>query len=313
MSAAGYETVYKGKWHLSKMQGQQWQPSDVGRYGFTRCNPPDAGANQGLSEAGGGSVNNDGRFMDSQGTPEAGTEGALEYLSVQAAKEQPFCMVISLVNPHDVLFYPNTYEEGGYDKSWLEGGIRPPATVGESLASKPRVQKQFLEIFNVGGGKISTPEMQRKYLNFYGNLMKSSDEYLVNVLDSLEATGLLENTLIVRTSDHGEMGLAHGGLRQKNFNMYEESQRVPLVYSNPRLFPRPRTTGALVSHVDLLPTLASLFGAPPKARVNWQAWTTHRRCSGRARRRRRTTRCSPMTTGSRGSRTDRIRRRRITS
>lgn len=270
MSAAGYATVYKGKWHLSKMQGAQWQPSDVGRYGFGRWNPPDAGANQELSEAGGGSVNNDGRFMDSQGTPEAGTEGALEYLSGQAAKEQPFCMVISLVNPHDVLFYPNTYEEGGYNKSWLEGAIRPPATVGESLASKPRVQKEFLEIFNAGGGKISTPEMQRKYLNFYGNLMKSSDDYLVNVLDALEASGLLENTLIVRTSDHGEMGLAHGGLRQKNFNVYEESQRVPLVYSNPRLFKAPRTTNALVSHVDLLPTLASLFGAPPKARAAWQ-------------------------------------------
>ena len=44
-----------------------------------------------------------------QGTPEAGTEGALEYLGSRAAQEQPFCMVISLVNPHDVLFYPNTY------------------------------------------------------------------------------------------------------------------------------------------------------------------------------------------------------------
>ncbi len=66
------------------------------------------------------------------------------------------------------------------------------------------------------------------------------------------------------------MGLAHGGLRQKNFNVYEESQRVPLVYSNPRLFKAPRTTNALVSHVDLLPTLASLFGAPPKARARWQ-------------------------------------------
>ena len=110
------------------------------------------------------------------------------------------------------------------------------------------MQGQFLEIFNAGSGKLSTPQMQRSYLNFYGNLMKSSDDYLVNVLDTLEATGLLENTLIIRTSDHGEMGLAHGGLRQKNFNVYEESQRVPLVYSSPRLFPRPRATSALVSH-----------------------------------------------------------------
>lgn len=66
------------------------------------------------------------------------------------------------------------------------------------------------------------------------------------------------------------MGLAHGGLRQKNFNFYEESLRVPLVYSNPRLFPAGRHCDALVSHVDFLPTLAGLFGAPQSARAPWQ-------------------------------------------
>ena len=66
------------------------------------------------------------------------------------------------------------------------------------------------------------------------------------------------------------MGNAHGGLRQKKFNFYEESLRVPLVYSNPKLFPRSRKSSALVSHVDLLPTLASLFHAPKAARADWQ-------------------------------------------
>jgi arylsulfatase A-like enzyme len=270
MSAAGYHTVYKGKWHLSKMRGRQWQPSDVGVYGFHDWNPPDAGANQELSEAGGGTVDTDGRFMDSQGAALTGQEGALEYLSSRAAREQPFCMVISLVNPHDVLFYPTTYEEGGYDAAWLRGSIRPPATAGEDLSTKPHVQKQFLDLFDAGSGRIAGARMQREYLNFYANLMKASDDYLVAVLDTLQATGLRERTLVIRTSDHGEMGLAHGGLRQKNFNVYEESQRVPLVYSNPRLYPRPRRSRALVSHVDLLPTLASLFGAPRGARAAWQ-------------------------------------------
>ena len=66
------------------------------------------------------------------------------------------------------------------------------------------------------------------------------------------------------------MGTAHGGLRQKNFNFYEESTRVPLVYSNPRLFPAPQVNHAIVSHVDFLPTLASLLDVPPDARDNWQ-------------------------------------------
>jgi choline-sulfatase len=268
--AAGYNVVYKGKWHCSKPAGEKPVPADLEKYGFSRWDPPDAGANQDVSEAGGGNVDNDGRFMNSVGEAAAGTEGALQYLSSTAAQQQPFFMVISLVNPHDVLFYPNSsFEEAGYDDSWLEGHIDQPETVGEDLSTKPSVQEQFLRIFNLTG-KLQTAEQRRNYLNFYGNLMRSSDNYLVNVLDKLEETGLFDKTLVIRTADHGEMGLTHGGMRQKNFNFYEESLRVPLVYSNPTLFPKPVETDALVSHVDFLPTLASLVGAPKGARADWE-------------------------------------------
>ena len=269
MSSLGYEAVYKGKWHLSKPKGADWAPSDVGQYGFSRWDPPDAGANQDVSEAGGGVTDNDGRYMYSMGTAEEGAEGVLGYLNSRAPHQQPFFMVISLVNPHDVLMYPRNFTEAGYHDSWLKGDIELPATVDEDLATKPTVQRQFRDLFSLTG-PLPTPEMKRNYLNFYGNLMRSSDTYLVQVLDALSVAGLLDNTLVIRTSDHGEMGLAHGGMRQKNFNFYEESLRVPLVYSNPRLFPKPRTSNALVSHVDFLPTLASLFGAPQSARTDWQ-------------------------------------------
>ena len=268
--AAGYTPVYKGKFHCNKpANGSDWVPEDVNKYGFTRWDPPDAGADQSIPEEGGGIYDNDGRFMNSEGTPEAGTEGAVQYLRDTAAKHQPFFMVVSLVNPHDVLLYPKTYEAGGYDPAWLEGEIGLPATVDEDLSTKPTVQSEFRRIFNLSG-PIPTPQMKRNYLNFYGNLMKASDQYLVKILDTLEARGLLENTLIVATADHGEMGTAHGGLRQKNFNFYEETMRVPLVYSNPRLFPGPEQNPSLVSHVDFLPTLASLLDTPPHARANWQ-------------------------------------------
>jgi choline-sulfatase len=59
MAAAGYNVVYKGKWHLSKPASADWAPSDVAKYGFARWNPPDAGANQSQDQEGGGSVNND--------------------------------------------------------------------------------------------------------------------------------------------------------------------------------------------------------------------------------------------------------------
>jgi arylsulfatase A-like enzyme len=269
MKAAGYNVIYKGKWHCSKpAKKEDAVPADLERYGFSRWNPPDAGANQSVPEAGGGFIDNDGRFIDSTG--EGADEGALQYLSSRAAQEQPFFMVISLVNPHDVLFYPNkSFEEAGYDDSWLQGNIQVPETGEEDLSTKPTVQEEFLKIFNLTGKPKNTAQM-RNYLNFYGNLMRSSDSYLVNVLDKLEETGLFDNTLIVRTADHGEMGLTHGGLRQKNFNFYEEATRVPLVYSNPKLFPKPAQTDALVSHVDFLPTLASLAAAPQSARADWQ-------------------------------------------
>ncbi len=125
MKAAGYNVVYKGKWHCSKpAENEDAEPSDLEKYGFLRWNPPDAGANQSVPEAGGGVVDNDGRFIESVGNAADGTEGALQYLSSTAATEQPFFMVISLVNPHDVLFYPSkSFDEAGYDESWLEGDI----------------------------------------------------------------------------------------------------------------------------------------------------------------------------------------------
>ena len=271
MRASGYTPVYKGKWHCSKPAVKEdAQPSDLAKYGWERWNPPDAGANQTVPEAGGGYVDNDGRFVESVGSDQDGAEGVMQYLSSAAAKQQPFFLVISLVNPHDVLFYPSrTFEEAGYDNSWVEGEMEAPPTAGEDLGTKPTVQKEFRNIFNLTGKPKGAKQMAA-YLNFYGNLMRSSDNYIVNVLDKLEELGLYDDTLIVRTADHGEMGLSHGGMRQKNFNFYEETTRVPLVFSNPKLYPAPQTTDALVSHVDLLPTLASLVKAPAVARGSWK-------------------------------------------
>src|ERR671932_2771559 len=144
MSAAGYNVVYKGKWHCSKPVGSQFTPADLERYGFQRWDPPDGGANQEVDQAGGGTTNNDGRYMNALGDAAKGGEGVLQYLNSVAATQQPFFLVVSLVNPHDVLFYPtDKFSEDGYDDSWLEGDIRLPATVHEDLRTKPRVQREF--------------------------------------------------------------------------------------------------------------------------------------------------------------------------
>ena len=275
MSAAGYEVVFKGKWHLTKPIGDDWAPADLDRFGFTRWNPPDGGANQDISEAGGGVTDHDGRFMDGNGSAEDGDEGVLKFIGDRAGSDKPYCLIVSLVNPHDVLLYPGPrsmdppkYVQGGYDESWLEGDVKLPPTVNEDLSTKPDCQAQFVRLFNLAGA-VPTPQMKLKYINFYANLMKLVDGYLVEILDTLEATGQLDDTLVIRTADHGEMGLCHGGMRQKNFNAYEETLRVPMVFSNPQLYPGPKKSNQLVSHVDFLPTLAGLVRAPKSARGNW--------------------------------------------
>ena len=70
---------------------------------------------------------------------------------------------------------------------------RLPETSEEDLSTKPSVQEEFLNIFNLTG-KPSTEPKNGHYLNFYGNLMRSSDNYLVNVLDKLEPQRAVSTT-----------------------------------------------------------------------------------------------------------------------
>ena len=157
MKAAGYNVIYKGKWHCSKpATPEQAEPSDLEKYGFDRWNPPDAGANQTVPEAGGGFVDNDGRFVDSTG--EGKNEGILEYLDTHAAAEQPFFMVISLVNPHDVLLPEQDLHRSRLRRILLQGDIRLAETNEEDLATKPTVQEEFLKIFNLTGKPGSKAE-----------------------------------------------------------------------------------------------------------------------------------------------------------
>ncbi|MBM3698140.1 MAG: sulfatase, partial [Actinobacteria bacterium] len=253
--AAGYNVVYKGKWHCSKPAAADfvWTPQDLATYGWNRWNPQDAGADQSIPEMGGGLANNDGRYMTSVGNYQDSSEGVLQFITQVAATMQPFFLVISIVNPHDVLAYPSKHGQAGYSPNWLTGDIGLPATVDESLSTKPTAQRLFLQL-SKGLGPLRNDRMKRNYRNFYGNLIRASDQYLVDTLAALRsvatqngASNLLNDSVIVRTADHGEMGLAHGGQRQKNFMMYEEATNIPLVFSNPVLWKRGRTNNALIS------------------------------------------------------------------
>jgi arylsulfatase A-like enzyme len=272
LGARGYTVAYKGKWHLTHPSGAAtgegllggWTERDSERiereYGFADWEVPDAGENTKAENFGGGNAGPSGEGWDEEYTRQVEAWLARERLP------EPFCLVISLVNPHDVLGYPAQMRIGGYSADEfadLEVGL--PPTADEELLDKPRVQTLMQMGMNAYLGPLRSREAKLEYVNFYAHLHRVIDRKIGRILAALgdrdDPRSLRSRTLIVRTSDHGEMGLSHGGLRQKAFNAYEETIHVPLVVSNPVLFPEPARTPALASLVDVLPTLAALAGA----------------------------------------------------
>ncbi len=263
----GYHVAFKGKWHLSKpVNGRHWSAADSERierdYGFAEWEPPDAGGDAKAETFGGGNAGT---------THEGWDEDYIRQVEAWLGREQipePFCLVVSLVNPHDVLGYPSSYERGGYKlEDFRDLGVPLPPTVDEDLRQKPTVHSLMKLGQTAYIGALADDQARRDYVNFYAYLHGVVDKKIGRLLASLgdpaDHGSLRARTVIARTSDHGELGLSHGGLRQKMFNVYEESIRVPLVISNPVLFPQSRESDALVSLVDLVPTLLGLTGDSP--------------------------------------------------
>ncbi|MFN3851868.1 MAG: sulfatase-like hydrolase/transferase [Spirosomataceae bacterium] len=267
LKAGGYSVNYIGKWHLSKdVEGDydHLTSARLAAYGFDGWTPPDAGEDTAPEHFGGGIANNDLRYINE----------AIDFLQQQQMNRsrKPFALILSLVNPHDVLAYPADWGEDGispnYSNKYLVGDIQLPKNINENLKEnyKPVVQQLFLPYCNAGLGALTDETMQLNYLNFYGNLIRQSDSLINSVLDTLyqvydtiEGKSLAHDTIVIRTADHGEMGLTHGGMRQKAYNAYEETIHVPMVISNPVLFPEGKMTDELMTLVDIMPTISTLL------------------------------------------------------
>jgi choline-sulfatase len=295
MAEAGYYSVLKGKFHLTRpvrfndeMERPYWSEDDIAhleeRYGFHGWNPPDMSDPTSLTDLGGGAVNNDGRFVDGSGTA-AGEErphgelyrqSAVHFLNTYDG-DKPFFLVVCLTNPHDVQEYPGrgihgvsvktTFEKGGYRREDFEHlPIDLPPNIEDDLATKPSVQASMRQLLAIWGGHVRTRDRQLNYARFYAYLCQQVDQQILKLLAALDANGLTDDTIVVRTSDHGELAMSHGRLRQKFYNVYRETLSIPLIVSNPRLYPEPQTTDSFAGLVDLLPTLATVAGAPESER-----------------------------------------------
>lgn len=270
--AADYQTHYRGKWHISHAdilvpgtkqslmtttdEGdpipgniEYYRAADrLSDFGFSGWIGPEP---HGAAEA------NSGWWRDPQYCREViELFDALE----ESGDDRPWLLVNSFVNPHDIVFYGIVW--GAlfglpYPDLSQVPPIPAPPTADEDLSTKPDAQASYVERY----GQMFLPQQPSDlYRRFYYFLQARVDQYILEVYRRLERSRFFENTIIVFTSDHGDVLGAHGGMHQKWFNAYEEAIHVPLIFSGHPIAHTPRGESALTSHADLIPTLLGLCG-----------------------------------------------------
>ena len=282
--AAGYDTHYDGKWHISHADltdpesggplatndddgvvdhkaVQRYLDADpLGPFGFSGwVGPEPHGA--GLANAG---VRRDPLIADRvvawlNDRYDRRRAGDLDAI-------KPFLLVASFVNPHDIVLFPTWVRRSPLQPSSLDPPHVPPApTADEDLSTKPAAQIAFREAYYSGYGPA--PAISRtyernaqRYRDLYYRLHAEVDGPIDRVRRAVTDGGSA-NAVLVRTSDHGDLLGAHGGLHQKWFNLYDEATRVPFVIARiGEHATKARTVTAPTSHVDLVPTLLGAAG-----------------------------------------------------
>jgi arylsulfatase len=106
--------------------------------------------------------------------------------------------------------------------------------------------------------------MWHNYVNYYLNCLRDVDRHMGTILDALEASGQIDDTIIVFTADHGDMLAAHG-MRQKGIVPFREEWNIPFVVVHPD-YSGGRVTDAVGSMIDIVPTLLGFAGVTARQR-----------------------------------------------
>ncbi|MCD4783980.1 MAG: sulfatase-like hydrolase/transferase [Candidatus Eremiobacteraeota bacterium] len=267
---SGYYTAYKGKVHLSN----EMEPGDTEKYFNNAMEPYGFSDYNYLGDDYGhewGGYHNDASF----------TGDSIKWLRAKGNdlrdKKKPWFLSVNLVNPHDIMYFnadssnENVQDNGHlpapalrapdnsmYEKIWNyplpKSALQPIKEKGRPLA-----HYEYVETFDLMLGKVQNDrEHWERYQDYYLNCIKNADMDMERLLNELKAQGLIENTIIVFTSDHGEMAGAHG-MKGKGPFAYREHINVPLIIVHPD-GPKGKVCNALTSHVDLAPTLVALSG-----------------------------------------------------
>jgi arylsulfatase A-like enzyme len=245
----GYSTGYAGKWHLDGPGKPQWEPQrrfgfDDNRYMFNRghwkklvetAEGPQVGGTNAKGEP---NYDLDGAD-DHSFTTDFLADRAVEF--IRKHKNVPFAYHVSIPDPHG----PNTVR-APYDTMFTHLDFQKPKSAqseGENLPAYAATQK--------GGANA-------KQMAQYFGMVKCVDDNIGKILDALRETGVLNRTIIVFTSDHGDLCGEHG--RDNKGVPMEASARIPFLIHAPGLIKAGTIVSQSLGSVDFKPTVLSLMG-----------------------------------------------------
>ncbi len=243
---AGYETAYIGKWHMG-------EDNDAARPGFDYW----------MSHRGQGNYFDNEFNVDGTRTQVPGyyttvvTDHAVAW--IERPHERPWLLVVGQKAPHGGPIQPDPRFAAAFD----DRDIRKPVNYANYRSSdgKPAWLEESLDTWHGHNGPLYDLKEHGAFVRAYLATLLSVDESVGRLLDSLEATGQLDDTVVVFTSDNGFVLGEHGRVDKRT--MYEESIRVPLLVRYPRLATPGRVVSQMVLSHDLAPSLIELARATP--------------------------------------------------
>lgn len=262
---AGYRTGFIGKWHVGTERGPKdfsFDGMDLAGYGNVALSPEFLAYldREGLSYTVEPTIflNPDRQTMLAgewrgpvASTPSYYlTERTIELLAGYAEADAPFFATVQYWDPHQPHLVADEFR-GVTDRD----NIRPWSNFHDDLSGKPRrVRRERDDFYRL---YPRTEEEVIAYIGQYCDHMAQLDAQIGRLLDWLQTSGLADDTLVIFTSDHGDMTGAHGGLIDKGL-LYEEAIRIPLLFSHRDIDAGAR--GQLVMNMDILPTVLELLG-----------------------------------------------------
>ncbi|HEX3870865.1 MAG TPA: sulfatase [Pirellulales bacterium] len=183
--------------------------------------------------------------------PEASCDFAVEFLKSQP-KNQPFFLTVQMGPPHDPYGAPDEYM-----RQYIPERITAPTNwqPGEARSTEKATTRSIGDAMAHAIRPGSLEEIAAYYA-----AITAIDDQVGRLMKTLADEGFDENTIVLFTSDHGDMLNSHG-LRRKR-KPYDESARVPGIVRWPAGAARGRIVDTLFSHVDVAPTLLALAGLP---------------------------------------------------